>query len=90
MLAYTSHSLEKLESLLKDLGYRIRYEKGSFKTGACKILSTKIIVVNKFSNLEMKIQSLCQLIQDMEINENVLTVKQRSFYLSIKQTNLIF
>ncbi|MBE8712413.1 hypothetical protein [Sphingobacterium hungaricum] len=90
MLSYTAHYLDKLETLLKDLGYKIRYEKGNFKTGACKLLSSKIIVVNKFSNLEVKIQALSELVQEIDADQSSLTEKQRAFYLSVKQTNLTF
>lgn len=90
MLSYTAHYLDKLETLLKDLGYKIRYEKGNFKTGACKLLSSKIIVVNKFSNLEVKIHALSELVQEIDADQSLLTEKQKTFYLSVKQTNLTF
>jgi len=54
----TTHTLEKMELLLKSAGYKVRYEKGNFKTGACLLLNSKMIVVNRFSNLESKILSL--------------------------------
>ena len=66
MLAHTNHTLEKLETLLRTLGYKVRYEKGNFKTGACLLLSSKMVVVNKFSNLESKIQSLAELVSIAE------------------------
>jgi hypothetical protein len=33
MLTFTTHTLEKLEMLLKSAGYKVRYEKGNFKPG---------------------------------------------------------
>jgi hypothetical protein len=47
MLTVTNHTLEKLENLLKSAGYKVRYEKGNFKTGACLLQSSRMIVVNK-------------------------------------------
>ena len=88
MLPITQHSLEKLESLLKELGYRVRYEKGNFKTGACILQHNKIVVVNRFSNLEMKIGALVGMLRDMPLEESVLDEKQRQFLRSIKQTKL--
>jgi len=80
--------LEKLESLLKEFGYRVRYEKGNFKTGACVLQSNKVVVVNRFSNLEMKIGALVSILRDMSLDEGSLNDKQRQFLRSIKQTKL--
>jgi hypothetical protein len=87
-LTYTQHTLDKLEHLLKSLEYKVRYEKGNFKTGACLLESHKVIVVNKFSNLESKINSLVEMLQLLEINESLLDEKQRGFLHLLKQTTL--
>ncbi|WP_345948228.1 MULTISPECIES: hypothetical protein [unclassified Mucilaginibacter] len=88
MLTATTHTLEKLENVLKSAGYKVRYEKGNFKTGACLLQSSRMIVVNKFSNLESKIQSVSELIRQLEIDPKVLDEKQLTFYHQIKQTEL--
>ncbi|MFD2162677.1 hypothetical protein ACFSJU_09765 [Paradesertivirga mongoliensis] len=87
-LSYTQHTLEKLEQLLKSLEYKVRYEKGSFKTGACILESSKVVVVNKFSNIESKINSLAELIQNIQADENMLDEKQKQFLYVLKQTSL--
>jgi len=73
--------------MLSDLGYKLRYEKGNFKTGACVFQNTKIIVVNKFSNLEIKINALVQLLKDFEVHEEDLDEKQWSFYKTLTKEN---
>jgi non-homologous end joining protein Ku len=88
MLTATNHTLEKLENLLKSAGYRVRYEKGNFKTGACLLQSSKIVVVNKFSNLESKIQSVAELARMLEMDHQLLDDKQLAFLQQIKQTEL--
>jgi len=88
VLPHTQHSLDKLESLLRELGYRVRYEKGNFKTGACLLQHNKVVVINRFSNLEMKIGALIGILRDMPLEEGVLDEKQRQFLRSIKQTKL--
>lgn len=85
MISFTQHNLGKLEDLLNDLDYRVRYEKGSFKTGACLIQNTKVIMVNKFSNLEVRIRSLIQLLNELEVDVSVLEEKQREFYKVVKK-----
>jgi hypothetical protein len=89
-ISITNHTLEKLEQLLTDLGYRVRYEKGNFKTGSCLIESSKIVVVNKFSNLESKIIALIELIKVLEVDETLISDKQKQFYYSLQQTSIQF
>jgi hypothetical protein len=88
MLTLTTHTLEKLEILLRTAGYRVRYEKGNFKTGACLLLSSRIVVVNKFSNLESKIHAIVELIRELDIDYSELDEKQITFLQLIKQTKL--
>ena len=66
----------------------MRYEKGNFKTGACLLLASKMIVVNRFSNLESKILSLAELLRELEIDHNLLDDKQITFLQQLKQTKL--
>ncbi|MBP3943551.1 hypothetical protein J5U18_08255 [Sphingobacteriaceae bacterium WQ 2009] len=80
MIPFTQTSLDKLESLFKTLGFKVRYEKGSFRTGACMLENSKVIVVNKFSNLEVKIQSLVSILKEIDIEVDLLEEKQLQFY----------
>jgi len=84
MLPATNHTLEKLELLLKTAGYKVRYEKGNFKTGACLLLNSKMIVVNRFSNLESKILALTELLRELEVDYKLLDDKQIAFLQDIK------
>jgi hypothetical protein len=89
-LSYTQHTLDKLEVLIKNLGFKLRYEKGNFKTGSCILENDRIVIVNKFSNLESKINSLADLIQRSETDENLLDEKQKAFLYVLKQTKIEF
>jgi len=88
MLTLTPHTLEKLETLLKTAGYKVRYEKGNFKTGACLLQNSKVIVVNKFSNVESRILSITELIRELDFDLNLLDDKQVAMVQQLKQTNL--
>jgi len=90
MLTITNHTLEKLEMLLKTTGYRVRYEKGNFKTGACLLQNSKVVVVNKFSGLESKILAISELVRELDMDYNLLDEKQSAFVQQIKQTKLEF
>ena len=87
-LSITTHTLDKLELLLKALDYRVRYEKGNFKTGACVLENSRVVVVNKFANLESKIQGLADLIATLEVQDQLLDDKQKQLLNQLKQTTL--
>jgi len=74
--------------LLKTTGYRVRYEKGNFKTGACLLQNSKVVVVNKFSGLESKILAISELARDLDMDINLLDEKQLHFLQQLKQTKL--
>ncbi|MVZ61922.1 hypothetical protein [Sphingobacterium humi] len=86
MIALTQSSLDKLELLFSDLGFKLRYEKGSFRTGACILQTSKVVVVNKFSSVDMKVQSLLQILQTLEVDESLINEKLQPFYANIKKT----
>lgn len=88
MITLTNHTLEKLEQLLRSGGYRVRYEKGNFKTGACVLQNSKVVVINKFSNLESKIQSIIDLFTELELDYQLLDDKQIALLHQVKQTKL--
>ncbi|MDB5013980.1 MAG: hypothetical protein JWQ25_2182 [Daejeonella sp.] len=87
-LSYSQHTLDKLEQFLGALQYKVRYDKGNFKTGACMVANSKIIVVNKFSSLESRIVSIIELIKTFQIDEHLLNDKQMQLLHSFKQTKL--
>ena len=58
MLPTTKHSLKKLETLLRELGYTVRYEKGNFTSGYCLVEQRKIVIVNRFYDTEGRINVL--------------------------------
>ncbi len=88
MLTTTNHTLDKLETLLKTAGYRVRYEKGNFKTGACLLQNSRVIVINKFSGLESKILALSELIPNLELDYNLIDDKQKALLQQLKQIKL--
>jgi hypothetical protein len=52
--------LSELESLAQKLGYKVRYEKGTFIGGDCRVKQDKIMVINKFLPIEGKIATLAR------------------------------
>ncbi|WP_349678844.1 hypothetical protein [Sphingobacterium sp. UBA3549] len=88
-MPFTQSSLTKLEEFFKEQGYKVRYEKGSFRTGACMLQTTKVVVVNKFSNLEIKIQSLWNILLDIEIDSEAISEKLLPIYEEVLKSKII-
>ena len=84
MLKYTKPFLEKLEDVTTQAGYILRYEKGSFKAGYCLLNDTKVVIINKFFTLEARINCLTELLRNMEIDQNLLSDKNRELLKQIR------
>jgi len=89
LLPFTQSSLAKIEEFFKEQGYKVRYEKGSFRTGACMLETTKVVVVNKFSNLEIKIQSLWNILLDIEIDSETISEKLLPLYEEVLKSKTV-
>lgn len=77
---YSNHTLKKIESLFKEADYIVRYEKGRFNSGYCVLEEKKVIVVNKFFDTEARINTLVDILAQLEINESALDAKSISFF----------
>lgn len=77
-------TLDKIEEIFKAQQYKVRYEKGNFKPGSCLILEAKVVVVNKFATMDVKIAALAEILQQIEIDETILNEAQAKFYQTIK------
>ena len=60
---FSSGNLKKLETLLKDAGYALRYEKGNFNSGYCLLKDKKVVIINKYFTDDVKFQKLMDIIQ---------------------------
>lgn len=88
MLKATQSSLDKLQGLLESAQYKVRFEKGNFKSGACILENSRVVVVNKFATLENKILALAEILLQVAVDEELLDDKEKAFYQSLKQTKL--
>lgn len=77
-------TLDKIEEIFKAQQYKVRYEKGNFKPGSCLILEAKVVVVNKFATLDVKIAALSEILQQIDIDESLLNENQLKFLQSIR------
>ena len=73
MFKYTRHSLKKLETLMGELEYTVRYEKGNFNSGYCIVEHKKIAIINKFFDVEGRINCLLDILQQVDLENETLS-----------------
>lgn len=66
MIKYTNNFLTKIEEMIGESNYVLRYEKGQFKSGDCVLREQRIIVVNKFYSTEGKINVLMDILRTLD------------------------
>lgn len=86
MLTYTKHTLGKLEDLLREQDFAVRYEKGSFQSGYCLVENRKVAVVNKFFDVEARINTLLEIIDQLEIDEDCLSERSVKLLRTIEKS----
>ena len=79
-MKYTQHTLDKVEKVIEDSGYIIRYERGTFQSGYCILQAKKVVVLNKFFQTEGRINTLIDLLPQLEINFDALTHESQKLY----------
>lgn len=82
-MKYTQSTLDKLEVIPEESGYVLRYERGNFQSGYCILESKKVVVLNKFLQTEGRINTLLDLIPQLEINADMLSEESRKLYNNI-------
>jgi hypothetical protein len=87
-MRYNQSILNKLEKILGEANYILRYERGSFQSGYCILEDKKVVVLNKFLNTEGKINTLIDIIPSLKLTYEFLTVDSQKVYDEImaKQT----
>ena len=80
MIKYTNQFLTKLEDLIAESDYILRYEKGNFKSGYCLLKEQKIMIVNKFFTTEGKINALLDILKGLELDTSRFTEKSSKLY----------
>lgn len=70
---YTANTLKKMEQLFEEARYVIRYEKGNFNSGYCLIEDKRVAVINKFLDMEGRINALIEILPNVTVNEEELS-----------------
>jgi hypothetical protein len=87
-MKFTKHNLKKVEHLLEELGYSVRYEKGNFQSGYCIVADHKIAVINKYFDLEGRINSMIEIVGSLQPDPSVLSDSSRQVLKEIDKINV--
>jgi hypothetical protein len=82
-MKYTQATLDKLEAIPEQAGYILRYERGTFQSGYCILEEKKVVVLNKFLQTEGRINTLVDLIPQLNINTESLADELKKLYADI-------
>ncbi|MGB5849872.1 MAG: hypothetical protein WBH40_15375 [Ignavibacteriaceae bacterium] len=79
--------LQDLKALAEQLGASVRFEKGDFKGGYCILKESKVIVINKMTNLQRKVMILSAALKELGVDKIYLTPKIREIIDEMAETN---
>jgi hypothetical protein len=82
-LKITPNTLKKLEQIFDEARYIIRFEKGNFNSGYCVLEQKRVVVVNKFLNIEGRINALAEILPTIQLVEEELSTEALKFYKQI-------
>src|SRR3954463_10148017 len=86
-MKYNQATLNKIEKVLEEGEYIVRYERGTFQSGYCVLEAKKVVVLNKFLNVEGRINTLIDLLPKITINIDLLTHESQKLYTSVVATS---
>ncbi len=82
-------TLDKLGNILTDTEYKIRYERGSFQSGWCLLEEKRVVVLNKFLDTEGRINTLLDLIPQLDVNYDKLTLESQKLYDAVVSKSIL-
>jgi hypothetical protein len=86
-LKYTPNTLKKLEQLFEEARYIIRFEKGTFNSGYCILEAKRVVVINKFLNIEGRINALVEILPSVNVIESELSGEMLKYYKQLLGDN---
>ncbi len=84
-MKFTQNTLDKIERIAEESGYIMRYERGTFQSGYCILQEKKVVVLNKFLQTEGRINTLIELIPQLNVNLDALTHESQKLYTELME-----
>ena len=79
-MKFTQTTLDKIERVLDESEYIVRYERGNFQSGYCILEQRKVVVLTKCLQWEGRISTLIDIIPQLRIQPEALTPETRRIY----------
>jgi hypothetical protein len=79
-MKYIQATSDKIEKILSEAGYIVRYERGNFQSGYCILEERKVVVLNKFLQMEGRINTLIDIIPLLNIQPDLLAPETKKTY----------
>lgn len=73
-------TLTRVEKMIEESGYVLRYERGTFQSGYCILEQKKVVVLNKFLQTEGRINTLIDILPALTIDPTTLHADNRKLY----------
>jgi hypothetical protein len=86
-MKYTQSTLDKIEKVLEEAAYVVRYERGNFQSGYCILEEKKVVVLNKFLQMEGRINTLIDIVPQLSIPAEFLTPDAKKTYQEVVARN---
>jgi len=82
-MKYNQSTLDRIEKIIDEAGYIIRYERGNFQSGYCILDQKKVVVLNKFLQTEGRINTLIDLLPLLNLEPAQLSEESQKLYSEI-------
>jgi hypothetical protein len=79
-MKFNQSTLDKIERILDEAEYIVRYERGNFQSGYCILEQRKVVVLNKFLQLEGRISTLIDIVPQLKIIPGTLSPEVQKIY----------
>lgn len=84
---YTANTLKKMEQLFEEANFTIRFEKGNFNSGYCILEDRRVAVINKFLDMEGRINALLEILPTISVKEEELSTEMQKWYKQLQSIN---
>ena len=88
-MKYNANTLTKIEKLITEASYIIRNERGNFQSGYCILEQKRVLVINKFLSTEGKINTLLEIIPQLNLAEQILSAESSKVLADVLSNALL-